>query len=110
MNASELFKAGKLQEAIDAQTQEVKSHPADHGKRLFLFEMLAFAGNLDRARRQIDAVTYGEVELDTAVVGYRKILDAEHAPAAVPRKPGTAISDGTTRACALAPGRDQPPA
>ena len=79
MNASDLFKAGKLHEAIDAQTQEVKSHPTDHGKRLFLFELLAFAGNLDRARRQIEVVNYGEVELDTAVVAYRKILDAEHA-------------------------------
>jgi type VI secretion system protein ImpE len=77
MNATELYKAGKLQEAIDAQIQDVKSHPADHGKRLFLFELLLFAGDLDRARRQIDAIKYGDMPLDMAVLGYRQLLDAE---------------------------------
>jgi type VI secretion system protein ImpE len=79
MSASDLFKAGKLQDAIDAQLKEVKSAPADHGKRLFLFELLCFAGDLERARRQIDAVNYGEMERDTAVLAYCKILDAEQA-------------------------------
>jgi type VI secretion system protein ImpE len=79
MNASEFFKAGKLSEAIDAQIKEVKANAADHGKRLFLFELLAFAGDLDRARRQIDAINYGEVERDTAVLSYRNLLDAEQA-------------------------------
>jgi len=77
MNASELFKAGKLPEAVDAQLQEVKAAPADHGKRLFLFELLAFTGDLDRAAKQIDVVNYGEMERDASVLGYRKLLDAE---------------------------------
>jgi type VI secretion system protein ImpE len=77
MNATELYRAGKLGEAIDAQVRAVKATPADHGKRLFLFELLAFAGDLDRARRQIDAVNYGQMELDTAVLNYHKLLDAE---------------------------------
>lgn len=77
MNASELFKAGKLPEAIDAQLQEVKKAPADHGKRLFLFELLAFAGDLDRARKQIDVIQYGEAERDAATLAYRKALDAD---------------------------------
>src|SRR5438445_7692997 len=79
MNPGELFKSGNLQQAIDAQTKEVKANPGDHSRRLFLFELLAFAGDLDRARRQIDAVNYGEFELDAAVLGYRKLLDAEDA-------------------------------
>src|SRR5262249_24875746 len=62
---------------IDAQIQEVKANPADHGKRLFLFELLAFAGDLERAKRQIDAIQYGEMERDTAVLAYRKLLDSE---------------------------------
>ncbi len=77
MNAGELFKAGQLQAAIDAQLQEVKRNAADQAKRLFLFELLVFAGDLDRARRQIDAVTFGEAERDAVVIGYRKLLDAE---------------------------------
>jgi type VI secretion system protein ImpE len=79
MTASELFKAGRLAEAIDAQVHEVKANPADQAKRLFLFELLAFAGDLERARRQIEAVNYGEMERDNAVQAYRKLLDAEEA-------------------------------
>jgi type VI secretion system protein ImpE len=77
MNAGELFKAGKLQDAIESQIKEVKANPADQGKRLFLFELQSFAGDLDRAQRQIEAVKYTEMELDAAVMAYRKILDAE---------------------------------
>ena len=52
--AGELYKAGRLGEAIEAQVQEVKASPLDQAKRLFLFELAGFAGDLDRARRQID--------------------------------------------------------
>jgi type VI secretion system protein ImpE len=79
MNASELFKAGRLQEAITTQVQEVKANPADQAKRLFLFELLAFAGDLDRARRQIEAVTYTEPELVAGVLAYKNLLDSEQA-------------------------------
>jgi type VI secretion system protein ImpE len=77
MNAGELFKAGKLQEAIDAQVQEVKANPGDQNKRNFLFELFAFAGDLERARRQLEALTYSEVELEGARQQYRDLLDAE---------------------------------
>ncbi len=79
MSASELFKAGKLADAIDAQIQQVKANPADHAKRLFLFELLAFSGDLDRARRQIDALKFDQVELEAAVATYRGLLDSETA-------------------------------
>ena len=74
---SDLYKAGKLREAIDAQILEVKAKPADHGKRIFLFELLAFAGELDRARRQIEAVKYDDPRLEMAVTEYRQLLDSE---------------------------------
>ena len=77
MNADSLYRAGQLQAAIDAQIQAVKAAPADKGKRLFLFELLAFAGDLDRARRQIDVVSYDELELEAQVLDYKKLLDAE---------------------------------
>src|SRR5262249_29832216 len=79
MNANDLFKAGHLQPAIDEQLKAVKADPADHGKRLFLFELLAFAGDLERARKQIDAVDYGDMELNAAVMSYRLLLDAAKA-------------------------------
>jgi len=79
MNAGELFKAGRLQEAIEAQVQEVKAHPTDNGIRVFFFELLAFAGELDRARRQIDAVKYDDPDLDATILSYRRLLDSEEA-------------------------------
>jgi type VI secretion system protein ImpE len=77
VTASELFKEGRLQEAIDAQLQDVKAKPGDHGRRLFLFELLAFAGELDRAGRQIDAVRYDDPDLEAATQSYRQLLQAE---------------------------------
>ncbi|HTU20112.1 MAG TPA: type VI secretion system accessory protein TagJ [Gemmataceae bacterium] len=77
MNASELFKAGKLSGAIAAQVQEVKAHPTDHGRHLFLFELLAFSGDLERARKQIEAIHYDEMVLESARLAYRQLLDAE---------------------------------
>jgi type VI secretion system protein ImpE len=77
MNASELFKASKLKEAIEAQTQAVKASPTDPGLRLFLFELLAFAGDLDRARRQIEAVTYDDPDQVAMLQRYKKLLDSE---------------------------------
>jgi type VI secretion system protein ImpE len=77
MTASDLYKAGKLADAIAAQIQEVKAKAGDQSRRLFLFELAAFAGDLDRAARQIEAVRYTETEREVATVGYRKLLDAE---------------------------------
>ncbi|MGC1722774.1 MAG: hypothetical protein WA746_27665, partial [Isosphaeraceae bacterium] len=79
MNAGELYKAGRLGEAIEAQVQEVRASPLDHSKRLFLFELLVFSGDLDRARRQIDVIKYDDNDLERAVAGYRKLLDSEQA-------------------------------
>jgi type VI secretion system protein ImpE len=79
MSASESYRAGRLGEAVEAQIQEVKRAPADHARRLFLFELLAFAGEWDRARRQVEAVKYDQLELEVATNNYRKLLDAEQA-------------------------------
>jgi type VI secretion system protein ImpE len=77
MNASELFEAGQLQAAIDAQTQEVRAKPADQAARLFLFELMLYAGDVDRARKQIDVLRYGNPKAQAAVQMYKFALDAE---------------------------------
>lgn len=79
MTASDLYKAGQLREAIDAQIGEVKSSASDPSKRLFLFELYLFAGDLDRARRQAEAISYRDADLDAAVAMYAKLIDAEQA-------------------------------
>src|SRR5262245_3964045 len=77
MTASELFHAGRLSEAIDAQTAKVRENPADQPARLFLHELLLFAGEIDRARKQLDVLRYDDPRHVAAVEQYRQALDAE---------------------------------
>jgi type VI secretion system protein ImpE len=77
MTPTDLYRAGRLGDALAAQLAEVKANPADQGRRLFLFELAAFAGDWDRARRQLDAVKYDDLEQDAAVQAYRVLLDGE---------------------------------
>jgi type VI secretion system protein ImpE len=79
MTAAEHYKSGRLQDAIAAQVLEVKESPTDHAKRLFLFELLAFAGDLERARRQIDMIEYKDTHLDASTAIYRRLLESEQA-------------------------------
>lgn len=77
MNGPELFKLGRLADAIAAQTQAVRDNPGDQSKRIFLFELLSFAGELDRARKHLDALQFDKTEMMLAVSAYRGCLDAE---------------------------------
>lgn len=54
MNAQALLKAGKLTEAIASLNVELRDNPGDVQRRTFLFELLCFAGNFDRADKQLD--------------------------------------------------------
>jgi type VI secretion system protein ImpE len=89
MNASSYFEAGQLQAAIDAQIKDVKAKPEDAAGRLFLFTLMAFAGDLERARRQIEAVSFNDVKRDTAVLAYRDLLEAEQVRRRVLREAAT---------------------
>jgi type VI secretion system protein ImpE len=76
-----LYKAGKLQEAITAATNEVRAKPTDVPGRMFLSELLLFAGELERADRQMDAITSQDSDPQTAVMVamYRQLIRAEQA-------------------------------
>jgi type VI secretion system protein ImpE len=77
MTASDLFHAGRLREAIDAQVAKVKSQPTDRSARFFLFELFLFSGDLDRARKQLDVLKYDDPRHSAAAEQYRFALDAE---------------------------------
>lgn len=79
MTAADAFRAGRLAEAADLQLAAVKAHPADDGRRVFLFELAAFAGDWERARRQLDALGADDPTREVAVAQYRGLLDAEAA-------------------------------
>ena len=77
MTPSELFRAGQLSAAVQATTQQVKSSPTDMAARTLLFELLCFAGELDRAQRQLDVLGQQNEESAWPVQVYQNILTAE---------------------------------
>lgn len=81
MGAKELFDNGDLRGAIDQLTQDVKAKPRELRSRIFLFELLCFAGEFDRAGRQLDAIAQmsGDVQVEMGLQLYRNVLQAEAA-------------------------------
>jgi type VI secretion system protein ImpE len=77
MGAKELFQAGRLQEAIQALGAEVRDNPTDSRRRTFLFELLCFAGQFERARKQLNALAKDSVDTETGALLYRSALAAE---------------------------------
>ncbi|MGH9369720.1 MAG: type VI secretion system accessory protein TagJ [Thermoanaerobaculia bacterium] len=73
----ELLDAGQLDGAIQALTQEVKANPSDVPRRTFLFELLCFAGEWDRAEKQIDVIGQQSVPAALAAQVYRANVAAE---------------------------------
>jgi type VI secretion system protein ImpE len=78
MSAQALLDSGHLAAAIQQVTGEVKANPDDVQRRIFLFELLCFSGDLDQARQQLDVVGQGTADSQIAVQSYIKILNAEH--------------------------------
>ena len=79
MNAKQLFDNGDLHGAISQLTVAVKTNPLDLRNRIFLFELLCFVGDLQRAERQLDAVAQvsGDATVEIGIGIYRGILRAE---------------------------------
>lgn len=79
MTAKELFEANHLTAAITALTQDVKKQPTDTHLRTFLFELLCFAGEYERAERQLDVIGHQNVSAGIGVEIYRQLLKADKA-------------------------------
>ena len=77
MNAAELYRAGRLDEAIQALNGEIRSDPSDARARAFLFELLCFAGEFERAGKQLDAIALGGKEAEAGTLLYRAVLEGE---------------------------------
>jgi type VI secretion system protein ImpE len=72
-----LFQQGRLNEAIDELTREVKAAPNDIASRTFLFELLCFAGEWDRAERQLDVIGHQSNQAKVGADIYRQNIKAE---------------------------------
>jgi type VI secretion system protein ImpE len=77
VTAAELLRAGHLDEAITSLGAELRSNPADAQRRTFLFELLCFAGELERARLQLDVVAGASKEARLGALLYLAALNAE---------------------------------
>ncbi len=77
MNATELYRAGRLDEAIQALGTSLRSDPMDAQRRTFLFELLCFAGEYDRAEKHLDVLAASGKEADMGALLYRSALHAE---------------------------------
>ncbi len=77
MRANELFRAGKLAEAIRELNEELRKVPTDTQRRTFLFELLCFAGDLDRAEKQLDILSQGGKNSELGAMLYRAALHGE---------------------------------
>jgi len=81
VRAKELLDANQLSAAIAELNQDVKSHPADSRLRTFLFELLCFAGEYERAERQLDVIGHQNESAGTGIgiEVYRQLLKADKA-------------------------------
>lgn len=73
----ELFKAGKVREAVQALTSYLRDHPSDTAQRTFLFELLCFSGEYARAEKQLAVLADGNPDKETGAIVYYAALHAE---------------------------------
>src|SRR5689334_10589525 len=86
MTSRQLFDAGKLNAAIEALGAELRDNPTDAQRRTFLFELLCFTGNYDRAEKQLDILSSSGPEAGMGTLLYRSAVHAERVRAEMFRK------------------------
>lgn len=77
MSASDLLKQARLGEAIDELSAALRQDPMDRQARTFLFELLCFTGDFDRANKHLDMVAHDSKETKTGGLLYHAALQAE---------------------------------
>ncbi|HWD99446.1 MAG TPA: type VI secretion system accessory protein TagJ [Bryobacteraceae bacterium] len=77
MSPQELLRSGKLGEAIQALSLEVRDHPADTRRRTFLFELLCMAGQYDRAEKHLNLLSQAGADAELGALLYRSAIVAE---------------------------------
>lgn len=77
MDAKDLYREGKLTEAVARQNEAVRSKPSDVRERSFLGELLCLAGNLERADAQFETIEKLEPKSGPTVALYRQLIRAE---------------------------------
>jgi type VI secretion system protein ImpE len=76
MKAQALYEAGRLDEAIEVLGAELRDDPTDARRRTFLFELLCFAGDFERAGKHLEIVAGSNPEAGMGAWLYRSALHA----------------------------------
>ena len=76
-SAAELFREGKLAEATELLGVELRRNPTDAPRRTFLFELLCFSGEHDRAEKQLNVLAGASREAAMGALLYQAALNAE---------------------------------
>jgi type VI secretion system protein ImpE len=77
MTAKEFLDAGRIREAEGALTSALRENPSDTTKRTFLFELLCFSGQYERAEKQLGVLAQANREAEMGAVLYYSALHAE---------------------------------
>jgi type VI secretion system protein ImpE len=77
MTPQDIYKEGRLSEALKALSAEVRDNPSDARRRTFLFELLCFAGEFARADKQLEVLGQAGPSSEMGVMLYRSALFAQ---------------------------------
>jgi type VI secretion system protein ImpE len=94
VKARELLAASRLTDAIESLGIELRDNPTDAQRRSLLFELLAFAGELTRAEKQLDVLAQRGPDAGMGALLYRSAIHAERTRAEMFRT-GTTPAAGT---------------
>jgi type VI secretion system protein ImpE len=77
LDAKTLYQEGRLTEAIAALNAEVRDRPTDVQRRTFLFELLCFAGDYERATKQLEVLARSDPAATLGILAYGRVLECE---------------------------------
>lgn len=75
--ARQIFEAGRVREAAQELTTALRERPTDIAARTFLFELLCFSGEYDRAEKQLSVLAQAGKDAETGAIIYFAALHAE---------------------------------
>ena len=76
-SAKQLFEQGHVKEAASVLAASLRDKPRDTNSRTFLFELLCFSGQYDRAEKQLNVLADGTKENTLGAVLYFSALHGE---------------------------------
>ena len=77
MKPEDLFREGRVEEAIETLGAALRVNPSNRQQRTFLFELLCFAGEYERARKQLDVLASENKDAMLGALTYQAALNGE---------------------------------